>query len=262
MDVVMDWYAYPLLVLAGIAAGFVNMLAGNGSLITLPALLFIGLPANVANATNRVGVTLQNIVGTAGFYRQGKLDVRGALIFSIPAVVGSLLGARIAVDIDEALFRRVLAVAMVIMLVIMLVKPERWITGKVRVHSGRLSIVQVLVFFAIGVYGGFLQAGVGIFLLAALVLGPGYDVVRANAVKVAIVLALTLAALIVFQANAQVLWGPGLVLGIGNMIGAWLGTHVAVRKGTVWVRWFVIVVVLVSAAQLLGVFEWAGRWLG
>ena len=258
----MDWYTYPLLIIAGMAAGFVNMLAGNGSLITLPALLFIGLPANIANATNRVGVTLQNIVGTAGFYRQGQMDVRGALLFSIPTVVGSVLGARIAVDIDEALFRRVLAVAMVIMLVIMLVKPERWITGKVRVHSGRLSIVQVLVFFAIGVYGGFLQAGVGIFLLAALVLGPGYDVVRANAVKVAIVLALTFAALIVFQANAADSMGAGLVLGLGNMIGAWLGTRAAACKGTVWVRWFVIVVVLVSAAQLLGVFEWAGRLLG
>jgi hypothetical protein len=252
----MDWYAYPLLILAGIAAGFVNMLAGNGSLITLPALLFLGLPANVANATNRVGVTLQNVVGTVGFYRQGKMDVRGALLLSIPTVVGSILGARIAVNIDEAVFRKVLAVAMLMMLVIMLVKPERWITGKVHAHSGRLSVVQVLVFFAIGVYGGFLQAGVGIFLLAALVLGPGYDVVRANAVKVAIVLTLTFAALIVFQANGQILWLPGLVLGVGNMIGAWLGTHVAVRKGTVWVRWFVIAVVLVSAAQLLGVFEW------
>ena len=258
----MHWYAYPLLVLAGIAAGFVNMLAGNGSLITLPALLFIGLPANVANTTNRVGVTLQNVVGTAGFYRQGRLDVRGALFFSIPTVVGSILGARIAVDIDELIFRRVLAVVMVIMLVIMLVKPERWIAGRVHTHSGRLSLVQVLVFFAIGVYGGFLQAGVGIFLLAGLVLGPGYDVVRANAVKVAIVLTLTFAALIVFQANAQVHWGPGLVLGAGNMLGAWLGTRFAVGKGTAWVRWFVIVVVVVSAAYLLGVFEWMGRLLG
>ena len=169
----MDWYAYPLLILAGIAAGFVNMLAGNGSLITLPALLFLGLPANVANATNRVGVTLQNVVGTAGFYRQGKMDVRGALLLSIPTVVGSILGARIAVNIDEAVFRKVLAVAMLMMLVIMLVKPERWINGKVHAHSGRLSIVQVLVFFAIGVYGGFLQAGVGHFPAGSAGAGPG-----------------------------------------------------------------------------------------
>jgi len=258
----MHWFHYPLLILAGTAAGFVNMLAGSGSLITLPALLFIGLPAGVANATNRVGVTLQNIVGTAGFYRQGRLDVRGALMFAIPTTIGSILGARIAVDINEAVFRRVLAVVMVIMLILMLVKPQRWVTGKVHTLTGRITLIQALAFFAIGVYGGFLQAGVGIFLLVGLVLGPGYDVVQANAVKVAIVLALTLAALIVFQANAQVLWGPGLVLSVGNMFGAWLGTRFAVDKGTVWVRWFVIVVVVASVAQLLGVFEWVGRLLG
>jgi len=258
----MPWYAYPLLIIAGMAAGFVNVLAGNGSLITLPALLFIGLPANIANATNRVGVTLQNVVGTAAFYRQGRLDVRGALIFSIPAVIGSILGARIAVNIDEAAFRKVLAVVMVIMLILMLVKPERWVAGRVQNHNGRISITQILIFFAIGVYGGFLQAGVGIFLLAALVLGPGYDVVRGNAVKVAIVLTLTLAALLVFQASGQVAWGVGLVLGLGNMLGAWLATRFAVNKGAAWVRWFVIAVVLVSAAQLLGLFEWVGRLLG
>jgi uncharacterized protein len=254
----MDWYDYPLLVLAGIAAGFVNMLAGNGSLITLPALIFVGLPANVANATNRIGVTLQNIVGTWGFYRRGRLDARGALLFSVPTMVGSILGAQLAVDIDEALFRRVLAIIMVVMLVLMIVKPEQWILGKIQQKTRRLSFVQVVVFFAIGVYGGFLQAGVGIFLLVALVLGAGYDVVRANAVKVAIVLALTFVALLVFWANAKIEWLPGLVCGIGNMIGAGLGTHFAVRKGAVWVRWFVVVVVLASAAQLLGLFEWLG----
>lgn len=252
----MDWYDYPILVLAGIAAGFVNMLAGNGSLITLPALIFVGLPANIANATNRVGVTLQNVVGTWGFYHRGKLDVRGALLFSVPTVVGSILGAQLAVDIDETLFRRVLAVLMVVMLVLMIVKPERWIIEKVHAGTRHLSFVQVLAFFAIGVYGGFLQAGVGIFLLVALVLGAGYDVLRANAVKVAIVLALTFAAFLVFWTNARIQWLPGLVCAVGNMIGAWLGTRFAVQKGAAWVRWFVVVVVLASAAQLLGVFDW------
>ena len=110
----------------------------------------------------------------------------------------------------------------------------------------------MLIFFAIGVYGGFLQAGVGMFLLAGLVLGPGYDVVRANAVKVAIVLALTLAALIVFQVSAQILWGPGLVLGVGNMLRHVARTAVRREPGAIWVRWFVIAVVLVSAARAIG----------
>jgi uncharacterized membrane protein YfcA len=256
-----DWPKYVLIVLAGVAAGFVNILAGNGSLITLPALLFFGLPANVANATNRVGVVLQNVVGVAGFHQQGKLDLRGALIYSIPATLGAILGAYIAVDINEEVFRRVLAVVMVLMLVLMLVKPERWVKGHLEKANHRLTPLSFLIFFAIGVYGGFLQAGVGIFLLVALVLNAGYDVVRGNAVKVFIVLALTLVALAIFQANGQVQWDVGLLLGAGNMVGAWLATRFAAEKGAVWVRRFVIVVVLVSAAELFGVFDAVQRLL-
>ncbi len=251
----MYWYMYPLVVLAGVAAGFVNVLAGNGSLITLPVLLLIGLPANIANATNRVGVTLQNVVGTAGFHRQGKLDWRGALLLSIPATLGSILGARIAVDISEEVFRRVLAVVMVIMLVLMFIRPEQWLKGRADEAGHRLTVVNFIVFFAIGIYGGFLQAGVGIFLLAALVMNAGYDVVRGNAVKVFIVLSLTVVALAIFWANGQVQWGIGILLGAGNMIGAYLATHFAADKGALWVRRFVIVVVVVSAAQLLGLFD-------
>jgi uncharacterized membrane protein YfcA len=257
-----DWLKYPLIVLAGVAAGFVNILAGNGSLITLPALIFFGLPANVANATNRVGVVFQNVVGVASFQRKGMLDRRGALLYSIPASIGSVLGAYIAVDIDEEVFRRVLAIIMILMLVLMFIKPERWVRGRIEHANHHLTLLSFVIFFAIGVYGGFLQAGVGIFLLVALVLNAGYDVVRGNAVKVFIVLALTLVALIVFQANGQVQWGVGLLLAVGNMIGAWLATRFAVEKGALWVRRFVIVVVLFSAAELLGVFDRIAGLLG
>lgn len=258
----MPWYIYPLLVLAGVASGFVNVLAGNGSLITLPALIFAGLPANIANATNRIGVMMQNVVGTWGFYKRGKLDIRGALLLSIPMILGSIAGARIAVDIDEALFRRVLAVLMIVMLVLMLVKPERWVVDKGARATKLMTVGRFALFFAIGIYGGFLQAGVGIFLLAGLVLGAGYDVVRANAIKVAIVLASAVVSLVVFSVSLEIDWVAGGVLGVGNMIGAWLATRFAAEKGAVWVRRFVIVVVLVSAAQLLGVFEWVGQLLG
>jgi uncharacterized membrane protein YfcA len=257
-----DWIKYPLIVLAGMAAGFVNILAGNGSLLTLPALIFFGLPPNVANATNRVGVLFQNVVGVTSFQRKGMLDLRGALLYSIPTAIGSVVGAYIAVDINEEVFRRVLAVVMILMLVLMFVKPERWIKGKGSEEvTHRLSPLGILVFFAVGIYGGFLQAGVGIFLLAALVLNAGYDVVRGNAVKVFIVLVMALVSLVIFQANGQVQWGVGLLLAVGNMIGAWLATRFAVEKGAIWVRRFVIVVVLFSAAELLGVFNWLGSLL-
>jgi uncharacterized membrane protein YfcA len=150
----------------------------------------------------------------------------------------------------------VLAAAMIIMLVLMLIKPERWIVGKPGAVSRSLTLPRFLMFFAIGVYGGFLQAGVGIFLLAALVLEIGYDVIRANAVKVAVTLASALVSLAIFSANLKVDWAAGLVLAAGSMTGAWLATRVASDKGTRWVRRFVIVVVVISAAQLLGVFAW------
>lgn len=258
----MPWYIYPLIVLAGVAGGFVNVLAGNGSLIMLPALIFAGLPANVANGTNRIGILLQNVVGVAGFQQQKKLDWRGGLWLSIPATLGSIVGAQIAVDINRTVFERVLAVAMIAMLVLMFLKPERWIRGHAQDAVRGMTVVKFLVFFAIGIYGGFLQAGVGVFLLAGLVLSAGYDIVRANAVKLVIVLVYTVAALAIFWANAQVEWGIGLLLAVGSMIGAWLATRFAADKGAVWVRRFVIVVVLLSAAQLLGVLQWAGMLLG
>jgi uncharacterized membrane protein YfcA len=248
-------------VAAGLAAGFVNILAGNGSLISLPALIFAGLPPGVANATNRVAIVFQNVVGGTGFYRQGKLDVHGALVLSIPMVIGSAAGALLAVDVNDQVFQRVLAFAMIAMLILMLIKPERWIAGKPGTVDNRLTLPRILLFFAIGVYGGFLQAGVGIFLLVALVLEIGYDVVRANAVKIVVTLASAVVSLIVFSANLKVNWRAGLVLAAGSMIGAWLATRVAADRGAAWVRWFVIIVVTASAAQLLGVFEWLRRLL-
>jgi uncharacterized membrane protein YfcA len=255
------WYQYAVVVAAGVAAGFINVLAGNGSLISLPALIFVGLPPGVANATNRVSIVFQNLVGGTGFYRQGVLDTRGALTLSIPMVLGSIVGATLAVDVDDQVFQRMLAVAMIAMLALMLLKPERWIAGKPGAVSTHLTPARFIIFFAIGVYGGFLQAGVGIFLLVALVLEAGYDIIRANAVKVAVTLASAVVSLAIFAANLKVNWTAGLVLACGSMMGAWLATRFAAGKGARWVRWFVIVVVAASAAYLLGVFAWLERLL-
>jgi uncharacterized membrane protein YfcA len=255
----MAWYLYLAVVAAGFVAGFINTLAGSGSLVTLPLLIFLGLPANVANGTNRVGILLQNVVGVSSFRQQKVLDIRGGLMLAAPAVVGSILGAQIAVNLDEEMMRRTIGALMVIMLVVILMRPRRWLEGRGEVLDGRPAWTQLLVFFAIGVYGGFIQAGVGIFLLAGLVLGAGYDLVRANAVKLLIVLCFTVSALAVFLLNRQVVWGIGLILAVGNMSGAWVASRMAVERGAGFVRWVLIAVVAVSGAELLGVFELVGR---
>jgi len=246
---------YIAVVIAGIFAGFINTLAGSGSLITLPILIFAGLPANIANGTNRVAILFQNIVGVSSFRRRKVLDGRGTLILSIPAVTGAVLGSRIAVDLDEIMMRKVIGAIMLLMVVVILFNPKRWLEGELDRMEGYPKAYQYLIFFAIGVYGGFIQAGVGIFLLSALVLGVGYNLVGANAVKVGIVMFFTIFSLLVFSGNHQVDWKIGLVLAAGNMIGAWLGAKTAVDKGAVWIRRLLILVVIVSAAKLLGIFQ-------
>lgn len=233
----------------GVIAGFINTLAGSGSLLTLPVLILLGLPANVANGTNRVGVLFQNVVAVATFKSSGTLALRDAWLLVVPSVVGSVIGAVLAVDLDEALLRRIIGVLMLVMLVVMLVKPERWIAEHAQARKPRLWLEAPL-FFVIGVYGGFVQAGVGIFLLAGLVLGAGYNVVGANAMKNLIVLVFTAAALVVFIANDQVQWTLGLLLAAGQSLGAWAAARVALKRGARFVRMFVILIISLSAAAL------------
>jgi len=234
---------------AGFVAGFINTLAGSGSLLTLPLLIVLGLPANVANGTNRVGVLLQNIVGVATFHRRGVLDLTGSWKLVVPAVIGGVVGAELAVDLDEALLRRVIGVLLLVLLAVMLLKPERWIAEHAVRREPRLY-VEVPLFFLIGVYGGFIQVSVGLFLLAGLVLGAGYNLIGANAMKNLLALLFTAAALVVFMVNDQVQWTLGLMLGAGQAVGAWVAARVAIERGAKFVRYTVIVIVVLSAIAL------------
>jgi uncharacterized membrane protein YfcA len=256
-----EWYLYPAVVAAGLVCGFINTLAGSGSVISLFILIFLGLPANVANGTNRVAILLQNVVGVGSFRQQGVLDTRRGLILAIPAVIGSLIGARIAVNLDEELMRKAIGALMIVILVVLFVQPNRWLVGRKERADWHPGVWQYLVLFAIGMYGGFIQVGVGIFLLTGLVLGAGYDLVRANAVKVLIILCFTITALAVFVLDRQVHWGIGLLLALGNMSGAWIASRMAVKRGANFVRWLLIVVVASAAAEMLGVFDWIARTL-
>jgi uncharacterized membrane protein YfcA len=255
-EIILDWYHYPLLVAAGFVAGFVNTLAGSGSAVTLPVLLLLGMPVHVANGTNRVALVLQNVSAVSTFHQQGVLDLRGALWLSAPAVFGSLIGARVSLLLDEATMRQVIGAVMLLMLVIILRRPSRWLRNDVERLATHPSWSQALLLFVIGIYAGFIQLGIGIILLATLVLGIGYDLVRANAVKVTVVLATTTVALAVFVWNGSVMWREGLIMAVGNVLGAWVGARFAVERGAAWVRRLLISIVLFAAAHLLGVFDW------
>ncbi len=252
------WYQYIFVIIAGFAAGFINTLAGSGSLITLGLLTSMGIPATIANGSNRVGVLVQGVASAGSFHKQGVLDVRGGLMLAIPTIFGSLMGAQIATTLDEVLMRRAIGVVMVLMLFVILLRPKRWLEGTLEKFTGRPSVVQIIIFFIIGVYGGFIQAGVGIFLLAGLVLATGYNLVYANAIKPLIVVVFTISALAIFIANDQVDWIIGLMLAIGNAVGGWMAARMAVERGATFVRYVLIAVVVVSSLNLLGIFSLIG----
>ncbi len=240
----------PVLIVVGIVAGFLNVLAGGGSLLTLPLLIFLGLPSAVANGTNRVAILCQNIFAIGGFRRQGVFPIRLAILCSIPALFGSFLGANLAIDMDDQLFRRVLALIMIGVMIFTLVDPMRRLQLGERHLSPLRTVLLVLSFFAIGIYGGFVQAGVGFLIISGL-LAHGLDLVRINAVKVIVIFAFTLVALGVFVAHGQVNYGLGLALAVGNSAGGWIATHVAVKKGHAWIKRIVTLTVFLFALKLL-----------
>lgn len=247
----MDFLLLLLVVVVGIISGFINTIAGSGSLLTLPVLIFMGLPVNVANGTNRVAILLQSIVGVSGFKQKKLFEWREGLWLLIPSVLGALLGAMMAINLNAQIMNRVIGALLVVMFFVILFKPEKWVKEHAGEINAKPTLLNILIFFAIGFYGGFIQAGVGFFLLAGLVLGAGFNLLKANAIKVFIVLAYTAVALIVFIYNNQVNYFLGLVLGVGSMFGAWVATHYAVKWGTDFIRWFLLVTVLVFAVRLL-----------
>jgi len=253
----MEWYMILAVIGIGFMAGFINTLAGGGSLLTLPLLIFLGLPANVANGTNRVALILQNMVAVGSFRQQRVLDLKTGIRLALPAVIGSLIGAQIAVNLNEEVMEKTIGALLVVMFFIILYKPDKWVKEQVQTGSVRskTSWLQVVLFFFIGIYGGFIQAGVGFFLLAALVLGAGIDLVRANPIKLLVVLVYNIFALGVFLFNDQVRVGIGLILAIGNMLGAFVGSRMAVKRGAGFVRIILLVTLLLSAAKLVGLLD-------
>ena len=251
----MSWLIVVALIVSGVFVGFINTLAGGGTIISLSLFMFLGLPANIANGTNRVAVILQNLTSVNEFRRKKVLDFKKANKLAIPTMIGAILGAQIASDINEAIFRKAVGVVMIVMMYFILTKPSQWLKGTEALMEKPVSWIQVVVFFVIGIYGGFVQVGVGYFILAGVVLGAGYDLVKANAIKVWIVLLYTPLALVVFILNDQVRWDYGLIHAIGNIIGAFVASRFAVSWGANFVRWVVIAVIVVFASDLLGLIN-------
>lgn len=242
--------SYFLLFFFGIIAGTLNVIAGGGSFLTVPLLIFLGLPPTVANGTNRVGILLQNVGAVWGFHRHQVVDWRYVLWAALPATLGALLGAWGAVIIAEEAFKNFLAVVMIIVTLWTLWDPLKTSRGKDSVGEHPRVAWLAFGFFLVGIYGGFVQAGVGFLVLATTTLA-GLDLVKGNAVKVLSILIYTFLALGIFAWQHKVNWPLGLTLAAGTVVGGQLGVHLTVLKGHQWVKKVVTVAVIIMAVKLL-----------
>lgn len=245
-----------LMVLAGFAAGIVNTLAGSGSVFTLGILFFSGLPADIANGTNRVGVFLQGLISTSIFRKNKQVPWEENKPIALAILLGALVGAFIAVEIPKNLLEIFIGCIMVGLLLVVVFHPEKkWQQKKL---SRRSQVIQWIIFFAIGIYGGFVQIGIGILLLTAFFTLTGLDAIKANGLKLLVVLIYSVPVLAIFAWNGQVNWIAGGLLAIGQAAGSLVGGRFAMKskKAAKYIRSLLIIMIILSILRMFHLDSW------
>ncbi|MEM0952876.1 MAG: sulfite exporter TauE/SafE family protein [Pseudomonadota bacterium] len=227
----MELWQLAILSGTGLIAGFLNVMAGGGSLLTVPIMVFMGVPGPVANGTNRIAILAQNIAAVTAFFRRGHADFRLSLSLAACALPGAVAGALLGVTLDGVWFNRVLALIMVGVLLVMALGGDRKRTGRSAAPGRRQLLWGHLCMVGVGLYGGFIQLGVGFIIMPVLHRVMGLDLVSTNMHKVFIVMTYTIVALIIFANQIDILWIAGVSMAIGNATGAWIAAHVQIEKG-------------------------------
>ena len=248
----LNWWKVIILLATGAVAGFINTFSGGGAMITVPALILMGMPADIANATNRVGTFQQSITSAVGFERAGKLEKRAALPMLVPTMSGAALGALTATWIPVETFKPLILAVMIGFAVITLVLPEVIMPPEgTRTYSLRELPLGILVLFVAGVYAGMVQAGVGFILMLALAAGLRYDLTRTNALKVVCTGFFSIAALAVFIPTGHVDWVPAILIAAGMTVGAILSVKFALTVSQKVVKWVLFIMVCLTAGSAL-----------
>ncbi|WP_044209094.1 sulfite exporter TauE/SafE family protein [Flammeovirga sp. OC4] len=247
-------------IITGIVAGIVNTLAGGGSLFTLSLLMFLGMPVGIANGTNRLGILFQNFTGAYTFHKNKLLDIPSSLKYLIPSLIGAVFGALTVADIDEETLQYVIGTLMVLMLIPIFKGGESSQTFAMKV--GQKPKFQYwrdnIIFFAIGFYGGFVQAGIGIMILVGVSKLGKMTLIRANAIKMLIIATYTLPVFIVFLLKGQVVWIAAILLAIGQVIGTWFAGKFASgsEKANTFIKWLLVSMVVISILKMFHLTTW------
>ncbi|MAT92623.1 MAG: hypothetical protein CME59_08475 [Halioglobus sp.] len=247
----MELWQVALLVAVGVAGGFLNVMAGGGSLLTVPVMVFLGIPGPVANGTNRIAILAQNITAVTTFARRGFSDFRLSLSLAACAIPGAVAGAMVGTRLEGVWFNRALALIMIAVMLIMHFDRGKREQSATHVPSRRQLWQGHALMVGAGFWGGFIQIGVGFILMPILNRVMGLDLVRTNMHKVFIIASYSIAALLVFASQLQLLWLVGLALALGNSIGGYLGAHFTITRGEGFIRLVLNFVLVVFIIKLL-----------
>ncbi|WP_375203813.1 sulfite exporter TauE/SafE family protein [Hyphococcus sp.] len=245
----MDWIAAIILFAAGVVSGWINVMAGGGSILTVPVMVFLGMPGPVANGTNRIGIIAQNISAVTGFFRKGFSDFKLSASLAACAAVGAFFGANVGVKLDGVWFERTLALVMIGVMAIMMTG-----AGQKPVEAGgkpKNVVLGHVLFVGAGFWGGFIQIGVGFLMMPILNRVMGFDLVRTNMHKVFVALSFSIVSLAVFASQVKIEWALGLALAAGYAVGGWLGAHSAVTKGEALIKKVFYLALIAMAVKLL-----------
>jgi uncharacterized membrane protein YfcA len=246
-----DILSITVLTCVGVIAGFINVNAGGGSTLTLPALIFLGLDTSVANGTNRIAILLQNVSAVQSFKQENFFDLKTSLKLSFFTLPGSVAGALLAVRLEDELFKVILGIIM-IGIIISMILPKKKSNNNDEPNKPNAGIYLSMI--GIGFYGGFIQVGVGFLLMASLQFLMKLDLVRVNMFKVFIVLIYTIPALLIFTLTDNVNWLLGIFLAIGNILGGWWGAKMQVKKGEGLIKFVLVIAVFIMALKLFNLF--------
>lgn len=249
----MEIWQFALLSAAGFAAGVINTMAGGGSLLTMPLLIFLGLDSATANGTNRIAILFQNASAVAGYKSKGESTGWFGLWLGISALLGALIGSKLAIEIPDGVFNKILAVVMILVVIMTITNPA--LSAKQNeIQTERVDtkhqVLAIFIMFFVGIYGGFIQAGTGLFIMAALSFINHFSLLKANVAKAIIMFVYTLSALAVFAFSGKINIIYGVALAASMVLGAWLASRWSVGAGQKYIKWFMVVSVIAMAVAL------------
>ena len=244
-----EYYEIPFIILIGFITAFLNTVGGGGSLITVPILTFVGLPITIANATNRVALLIQNFFAVGGFRSKNvALPWPYSLYLGLSTLFGGVIGAMMASRIGDELFNKIFAAGMIISAFFILFNPKRG-AGEEKL-SFKSQVIGSICFFFLGIYGGFMQAGIGFLVLGVLSLVNNLNLVTSNYVKVFSAIIYTGASVVVFAIEGKIHWPTAGILSIGMAGGGWFASRWSVDMGEVWIKRVMIASIILLAIQL------------